>query len=114
MLVVESIKMIIIVKKCSFKEHYEKFGTFSVTNGYKKTLEFKDVIKCVIKFIFQNLKLKIFRFFIIVMEFCTFSWIRSYMIGSSKKCKNLVSISFQSECHECFVCNEKPEKSLFS
>ena len=37
MFVVESFEMIIIVKKCSFKKHYEKSGIFSVTNGYENT-----------------------------------------------------------------------------
>ena len=37
MSVVERIELIIILKKCSFIQHYEKFGTFSVTNGYENT-----------------------------------------------------------------------------
>ena len=36
MFVVERIEMIIIVKKCLFNQCYEKFGTFSITNGYEK------------------------------------------------------------------------------
>ena len=36
MFVVERIEMIILVKKSPFKQHYEKFGTFSITNGYEK------------------------------------------------------------------------------
>ena len=35
-LLVKALEMIIMFKKCSFKQHYEKVGTLSITDGYEK------------------------------------------------------------------------------
>ena len=66
---------------------------------------------CAIKLYFSKMNFKIFRFFMIVMEFCTFSWIHSQAVLC--KCVKSRVLSQSMNVLKKLKCNEKLENLCY-